>query len=131
MATILVFGISLFTSFSLVLLKAFEIKFGRKNFILRSISALDSGSSSLIGSLKFRTLQFIQTVRYIVIVRIREMVNEYILGLQERIAKEYHIQQETLMGRRNLSSKGSVSFYLKRITENKSTPGIGKIEESL
>ena len=131
MATITIFASSLSVASLLLLAKAIEIKFGKKNLILNLIGKMDQKAIDLISTLKFRSLQFIQTIRYIILVQSKETIREFIDKIQLQIVNEYQARQELIMGRKNIPNKGSVSFYLKKITEEKGNIGRGKIEDSL
>lgn len=131
MATIIVFASSLVASLTLISFKAFEIKKGNKHFILEFINRLDSRLDKLVVFLKFKGLQFIQTVRYIVLIKMRDLAQNFFHKAQERLASEIKLRQEIMMGKKDIMSKGSVSFYLKKITEDKGHTRRGKIEESL
>jgi hypothetical protein len=127
MTTIIVFASSLSITAILVLVKAIELKFGKKNTFLELISRLDNKALSLITEVKFRNLQLIQTIRYIVLVQSKDVFRSFLDKLQEKIALEYRLRQELVMGKRNITNRGSVSFYLKKITEEKGMEK-GKIE---
>ena len=128
MSTIIVFGISLVIAFVLICLKAIELKYQRENFILRILGLLDEQTEKLTSNIKFRTLQIIQTVRYLLLVHSKNVAKEMVGKAQDRIVKEYELRESTLMGRKNISNRGSVSFYLKKIVTDK---GAGRIEEDL
>lgn len=127
MTTIVVFTSSLSIVSILVLVKALELKFGRKNTFLELIRKLDNRAIAIISEVKFRNLQLIQTVRYIVLVQSKEVFRSFLDKIQEKIALEYRLRQEVVMGKRNITNRGSVSFYLKKITEEKGIEK-GKIE---
>ncbi len=129
MTTIIIFVSSLLVSTVLVLVKAIELKFGKKNFLLELVCKLDHKAVNLINTVKFRNLQLIQTIRYIILIQSKEWFRAIWHRLQERMALEYQLRQEIMMGKRNISSRGSVSFYLKKIGEEKGTKGV--IEDHL
>lgn len=131
MATITIFASSLSIASILVLAKALELKFGKKNIFLALISRLDNVANNLIDIFKFRSLQLIQSVRYIILVQSHILLSEFLDRIKDRIRNEYQVRQEIMMGRKVISNKGSVSFYLKKISESKGNVGRGKIEDSL
>ena len=130
MATITVFGASLLTVTILFALKSLELRFGRKNFILNLLGKLDPKSDKFISALKFRSLQAIQSVRYIILVQSKETLKELLRKAEARLAEEYRTRHSVIMGHRKIAGNGSASFYLKKITEHKGAKR-GKIEESL
>jgi len=132
MATVFLFVFSLLAASVLVVVKAIEIKYGKKNLILNILSKLDSKVESFVLNLKFRILQIVQSVRYVVLVRAKEVCKNFLVKIEQKIMDEYKSRQSTIMmGRKDIANRGSVSFYLKKITEDKCNGQKGKIEQSL
>lgn len=132
MTTIVVFFSSLFMTSALVLLKAIELKREKKNFFLKIINRFDSGSNKLVNSLKFKSLQLIQIIRYIILVESKRIIEGLLSRAQEKILSEYKKRQDLIIaGKKEIMNKGSVSFYLKKIKEDKGNGQRGKIEEVL
>ncbi len=132
MATIVVFALSLLVASALLVLKAVELRRGRKNMVLEFMGRLDAKSEILVSSLKFRGLQLIQSLRYIALVQTKTICKNLLDKVEEKIMNEYRARQSAIMmGRKNISGNGSASFYLKKITENKDSGEKGKIEENL
>jgi hypothetical protein len=129
MTTITLFAGSLLVSIYLVIAKAVEIKYGKKCVSLKLLSLLDPHSQNLISGLKFRMLQIVQSVQYIILVQIRAVFINLLEKVEDKIMEEYRAKHSVLaMGRKNIVNKGSVSFYLKKITENRREEMRGKIE---
>ena len=131
MATVVVFALSLFLAIAFIFVKAIELKFGKRNIFLEFIGKLDSKAEKLVSDLKFRALQVVQSTRYILLVKSKIFFKNLFDKAMEKIIHEYKIRQNSIiMGRKEIASRGSVSFYLKKITENKDNSGKGKIEDS-
>lgn len=128
MITISIFSSSLFFAVVLVILKAFDIRSGKQNFIARIISRLDNKSTELIKNIKFRSFQFIQTLRYIFLVKTKNAIEVFFSDLFARVRDEYLEREKVFMGRKDISNKGAVSFFLKRIKDEKAFSNKGKIE---
>lgn len=128
MAILIIFASSVLFVMSLIVFKAIESRFGKRNFILELVRKLDAKSEKFIATLKFRTWQAIQSVRYLFVVKIKATFFDYLQAMQYKIAREYDLQQNTLMGRKQIVGSGSASFYLKKISEEKSFGSKGKIE---
>lgn len=128
MATIIVFGSSLSLASILLGVKAFELKRGKKNAVLALLCQLDSRLDKLMSSLKFRMLQLVQSVRYILFVQSKIFFRSLADKAIEKITHEYKTRQSTIMGHKEILNKGSASFYLKKITEHKGNGEKGKIE---
>jgi hypothetical protein len=130
MATIVVFVSSLSVASVLVLVKAVELRHGKKNIVMRLLCQLDSGLDKLVASFKFKGLQLIQSIRYILLVRARVFFTDLFNKALNRIIKEYKIRQSAvIMGRKNISGNGSASFYLKKISEGRGNEEKGRIED--
>ena len=99
---------------SFVSIKAIELKYGRKNIILELVGKFDHQCDYCVSGLKFRCLQFVQTIRYILFVQLKEIIKHFWSQIHERIKHEYKIRQEIIMGRKEIINNGSASFYLKR-----------------
>lgn len=131
MTTIIVFASSLVITSALIITKALELKHEKKNIILRILSRFDSKSDKFVSALKFKSLQLIQSVRYIALVKSKEVFNDLFNRAKEKVLEELRIRHNIIiMGRKEIAHKGSVSFYLKKITENKGNGLKGKIEDS-
>lgn len=132
MATTIVFASSLLVVSALIITKAIELKREKKNMILGVLSRLDSKSDRLISVIKFKSLQLVQSVRYLAIIRSKELFNEKFHNVKEKIKEELRTKHNIIiMGRKEIAHKGSVSFYLKKIAEDKSNGDRGKIEDGL
>lgn len=131
MATTIVFASSLLVVSAMIITKAVELKHEKKNMLLKVLGRLDSKSDRLISVIKFKSLQLVQSVRYIALVKSKEVFNELFYNFKEKIKDELRTKHNIIiMGRKEIAHKGSVSFYLKKIAEDKSNGGKGKIEDS-
>ena len=129
MATSIVFASALFIASLLVIIKGIDLKFGKKSIILIIIGKLDKRAETLATFIKFKSLQLIQIVRYMISVKAKEIIKDLSNKVQNKLADEYRARQEIIMGRKNIVSKGPASFYLKKISENKESGEKGKIED--
>ncbi len=126
MTTIVVFASSFVAMSALVGFKALELRCGKKNIALRCVGLFDNKAEKLISNIKFRFVQIMQTVRFLVLIKAKVIFK----NLLEKIEDDIKSKHTVLMGQKNIINKGSVSFYLKKITEDKVNGGRGKIEES-
>lgn len=131
MTTIVVFSSSLAVALMLLLTKALELKYGSKNILLKFISRADDRLETLVSGIRFRSLQLIQSVRYIIFVHAKDIFKDYIKKAEEKAIGEFRKRQDVIMGKKEIVNGGSVSFYLKKITEEKGNGTKGKIEDSL
>ncbi len=127
MTIIVVFASSLFIALILVLIKATELKSGKRNVGLAVISKLDSKTIWLLKTLEFRGLQLVQSLRYLVTVRAKNAIHNLLDKLWQKAINEYRARHEVIMGRKDIVNKGSVSFYLKKIDESKKNGQKGEI----
>jgi len=129
MATTIVFASSLLAISALIITKTVELKRGKRNILLGFLGKLDHKAVLLVSNLKFKALQLIQSVRYIILVKTKEIIRDWFYKAQEKALNEYKKRQEMIIvGKKDIVNKGSVSFYLKKITEDKSNGEKGKIE---
>lgn len=131
MTTIVVFGSSLAVALILILTKALELKYGSKNILLRLIGKADNRLELIVSKIKFRSLQLVQSIRYIIFVHGSEMFKDYIKKAEQKAVSEFKKRQDVIMGKKEIVGNRSVSFYLKKITEEKGHSEKGKIEDSL
>lgn len=130
MTTVIIFASSLFMTLFLILIKALELKREKKNFFLKFISQLDAKSHELVAIFKFKSLQFIQIVRYLATIRAKEFFKNLLQKIIEKAINEYRARQKTIiMGRKEIGNNGSVSFYLKKISEDKNKNEKGRIDQ--
>ncbi len=73
----------------------------------------------------------IQSVRYIFLVYLPSVIDRVLERVKESILKELRSRQNVLMGQKDIENKGSVSFFLKKIDENKKNGQKGEINETL
>lgn len=126
MTTIVVFASSFVAMSALVGFKTLELKCGKKNIALKCVGLFDSKAEKLISNIKFRFVQIMQTARFLVLIQAKVIFK----NLLERVEDNIKSKHTVLMGQKNIINKGSVSFYLKKIAEDKVNGGRGKIEES-
>lgn len=130
MATIIVFASSLLIAVLLLALKVIELKYGKKNIFLNLINKLEARAVKTLTWVNFTGLQIIQSLRYIVLVKIKNATKDLFKKVEDRLFQEFKKRQDIVMGRKEILSKGSASFYLKKITETKGVEK-GKIEDTL
>lgn len=130
MAIIVIFASSLFLASVLVFTKALELKFNRKNFALKLLGKLDEKAFAANLKIKFLGLQIIQSARYVVLVKTPQFFRKLASDAGTKILIAYKEREGMIMGKRNITSRGSVSFFLKKIDEGRGNSQ-GKIEESL
>lgn len=130
MIAITIFGLSVLLALSIILSKLFEQRSQRANFILRLCRKFDPRAESFTNKFRFRILQLVQTVRYLFIVHLPQIMREVISEVQQGAMREYRVSQSIIMGRKNIVNKGAVSFYLKRIKEEKGSER-GEIQDNM
>jgi len=131
MAVVIVFGSSFILALCIFTLKYFELRRGKSNFLLRFVSRFDSRAEELVAASKFRILQLIQSARYVVLVHIPAVIDRAIEKTKESILQELDARRNMLRGQKDISNKGAVSFFLKKIDENKRNGERGEINEEM
>lgn len=130
MIAIIIFGLSTLFVLSIVISKLIEQKTNRTILLLKVLRKFDPNAESFITKFRYRTLQLIQTVRYILIVHIPQIIREIGSEIHQGAMREYRISQSIIMGRKNITNKGAVSFYLKKIKEERES-GRGEIQDNM
>ncbi len=129
MANIIIFASSLILALLLLFLKYLELRFQKKNSILEYIRRYDVKTENILLRIKFLLVQFIQSIRYLVLVHLKEIIIVFFDRFYDKIREFYHLKKDSIMGKKTLLSKGSASFYLKKIKEDKSNSVKGSIED--
>jgi hypothetical protein len=129
--TIVVFISSFFIALVFLTLKTIEIKYEKRNIFCELLGKFDATAHKLIVDLKFKSLQLIQSARYIVLIEAKEFAKKLFEKLEQKIINEYHAHHIMIMGQKEIATTGSASFYLRKITEDKNNGTKGKIEDSL
>ena len=129
MTPIYIFAGSFLISFVILIAKVLE-RGDSSSFVLKGFRKLDPKAEKFIQEFKYRVLQVIQTVRYLALVHVPMMMKELAHEIRESAMREYRVSQDIIMGRKNIVNKGAVSFYLKRIKEEKGAVR-GQIQDSL
>lgn len=109
------------------MIKAIELKYGRKSFLLRIISKFDHHSISFVNKVKFKCFQIIQSIRYIFLIEVKNILENKFRNLKERVVEEYKNRESIIMGKKQIGNRGSVSFFLKKIDETKRNGHRGEI----
>lgn len=131
MVTIVIFGVSIFFAFTILLLKMLYLHRGRDGFVLRFLGRCDPWTERLTSATKFRTLQIIQSVRYLFLLRLPEIVSQTAKKYKGRLVLKLENKRNLLMGRKEITNKGAVSFFLKKMDEAKKNGHKGEINEIL
>lgn len=98
--------------------------------MLSFLGRLDTLSNRIVSATKFKCLQAVQSIRYIFLVKIRGGLHNLFQGVKEKILNEYTVKQNVIMmGHKEFTNKGSASFYLKKIIEQKTNGEKGKIDD--
>lgn len=131
MTTIVVFGVSLFLAVFLFLIKAYSLRKAQDTFLLKKLALLDGRSEDLIQTFKFRTLQLIQSARYILSVYLPNLIECEVDRCRTALANKLEEQRNLVLGKKEIQNRGAVSFFLKKIDEGKRNSQRGEINDSL
>lgn len=131
MTTIAVFGSSSILALFIVALKWLSVRRNKEGFLLTLLGRFNPFTERLIVDIKFRLLQIIQTIRYIFTIHIPVFIDKIVEKARQSAIKELEARRGMLLGRKDIANKGSVSFFLKKIDENKQNTEKGEINDSL
>ncbi len=123
MANIIIFAVSFFGLSVLFLSKHREIRTGEKNWFGKLLSKFDHRGSKLLYSFHYRAYQVIQTIKFLVMVRIPEKGRVKISKTRDSVITEYQKQKDVIMGKKELNGNGSSSFFLRKMNDNKKENG--------
>ena len=127
---IIIFASALFLAFLLISIKAVELKCGKRNSAFNLLCRLDHKSEKLVDDLKLHWHQLTQSGRYLISVRLKILIKNWIVKIIEKVINEYKNKQSTIMGHRDIILGGTASsFYLKKIAETRNGDK-GKIEDN-
>jgi len=131
MTTVVLFGSSSILAGLILILKWFELRSGKNGFLLLLLNKLNPHAESLIQKLRLGALQIVQTIRYIVLVRIPGALDNAVEKARMSAVRELESRKGMLLGRRDITSRGSVSFFLRKMNENKQNGERGEINDPL
>lgn len=119
--TTTLFIISLFGLFILFLFKAIEIKFGKVSFLQKVYNKSDDLIYSFLESVNFKYNRYKKITKIFIFEFIPFYIYELLVKAKDAVARKYYSVGDEFRGRRVLRNKGSVSFFLERLSEEKQT----------
>jgi hypothetical protein len=131
MTTVIIFAVSVVGLAILFLSKDREVKTGEKQALGKVLAKFDSRSENFIERLHYRLYELFQTVKFFFLVHLPAKGRVKIESAKESVMNNYNKQKETIMGKKELNGNNPSSFFLRKMSENKSSNSSGKIEESL
>lgn len=126
MITISVFAASVVVLTILFLSKHREVKTGERTFLGKFLSKFDVQTGNVLEKTRYRFYQIVQTIRYLFLVHIPEKSKVKISKTKESVASRYSKQKDAIMGKKELNSNGSSSFFLRKVTEHKNAGSGGE-----
>lgn len=125
--TTILFFVSLFVLASLVGSKVFERKV-RKIDVLSNIFAKgDERIHKLIDLGVFKYNRYKKISHIFVFEFLPSYAYELLVKMKDYVSKKYYSSADGFRGRRVLRSNGSVSFFLERLSEDKTQPEARKV----
>ncbi len=117
--TIILFLVSLFALFFMLAYKAFEIKVKKINFISNLSRRADNQIDNLIEVVVFKYNRYRKISQIFVFEFMPSYTYELLVKTKDYVSKRYYSAGDEFRGRRVLRSNGSVSFFLERLSEDK------------
>lgn len=113
------FIVSFVGLFLLLALKAFEIKVRKIHFLSNTFSKSDEFIYSVIEFLVFKYNRYKKISNIFIFEFIPSYIYELLVRAKDYVAKKYYSVGDDFRGRRVLRNRGSVSFFLERLGEEK------------
>ncbi len=121
MTSIILFIVSLFVLCGLIASKVFEIKFNKIHFFSKWITSWDEKIHKLIEVLIFKYNRYKKISNIFLFEFIPSYAYEILVKMKDYVSKKYYSAGDDFRGRRVLRSNGSVSFFLERLGDDKSS----------
>ena len=118
MMTILFF-VSLFAMFLMVISKALEMKLGKTHFVSKLFLLGDQRVHALIDAIVYKYNRYKKISNIFLFEFLPSYTYEILVRMKDFVAKKYYSAGDGFRGRRILRSNGSVSFFLERLADDK------------
>ena len=125
--TTILFFVSLFVLASLIGSKVFEIKVRRIDFLSSVFAKGDERLHQLIDLVVFKYNRYKKISHIFIFEFIPSYAYELLVRMKDYVSKKYYSAGDGFRGRRVLRSNGSVSFFLERLSDDKSSVKVNKI----
>lgn len=103
----------------LILLKAFQTRFGEFSFIKNTLVKTDEKLEGMMYSLVMRYNYYKKVSAIFVFDFLPSLAYEMLVKMKDGVARRYYNSGNEFRGRRVLRSDGSVSSFLERLSEDK------------
>ena len=100
--------------------KVFELKVRKIHLLSNTFKKGDDKIHQLIDSIVFKYNRYKTITNLFVFDFLPRFVYEILVKMKDYVSKKYYQAGDEFRGRRVLKSTGSVSFFLERLSENKS-----------
>lgn len=104
----------------MILLKAFDLKVKRINFLARVFERTDATLNRLINTLVLRFGYYKKVAQIFVFDFLPSLIYEGLVKMKDKVAERYYNSGNEFRGRRLLRNDGSVSSFLERLAEDRS-----------
>lgn len=107
--------------FSLVVSKYLEIKIGKTHFVSGLFIKGDHRIHDLIDTLVFKYNRYKMISHIFFTEFLPSYAYELLIKMKDYVSKKYYENGDSFRGRRVLRSNGSVSFFLERLADDKTS----------
>lgn len=115
----IIFLVSLFILFGLVASKTFEIKVRKIDFLSRIWTKGDESIDRVLYVLSAKYGRYKKITHIFIFDFIPSYTYELLVKTKDHVSKRYYNAGDGFRGRRILRSNGSVSFFLERLSDDK------------
>lgn len=125
--TILTFFISLFFIVLIAGLKAYDLKVRRLSFLQNMYGSSDRKINEFFELVIYKYNWVRKVSNIFVFEFLPSYLYETLVKMKDYVSKKYYESGDKFRGRRVLRSNGSVSFFLERLSDERSGSGVNKI----
>ncbi len=117
--TTIIFLASLFALFTLVALRAYEMKYKKIETVSNFWSKSDQKIEAFLEKLNYKYSLYKKILHIFVFEFIPSFIYELLVKAKDQVSRYYYNSADNFRGRRVLRSDGSVSFFLERLGDDK------------
>jgi len=126
-----VFGLSILILLFQLLFTMASRNSGRQLLPLSLLARFDNTALRATDTLRALLLLTIQTLRYIVLVYVPQLLDDALKSAHRVIEVHLELRQSVLRGRKDIRNKGAISFYFKKIDDQLKDRTHGEINEPI
>ncbi|MFZ2621408.1 MAG: hypothetical protein WAX85_03345 [Minisyncoccia bacterium] len=125
--TIILFIVSMFGIGIMIASKVFEIKVRKIHFLAKIFTKGDEKIHKTISVVTFKYYRYKKIIEIFVFEFLPSYLYELLVKMKDFVSKKYYSAGDNFRGRKILRNNGSVSFFLERLSDDKSNTDVHKV----